>query len=237
MTFNITFSTVRLTLRYDKTDLATGTGFLYRRQGKHYLITAWHNLSGRHSETLKPLHKMGALPNNMLVDMPQVYQFPHTHPMYARMPVRFSFDDGEQTVYKVHSQTWPRVDVAVIPFDPSSDYLHETYLSTGETREFFKPLSWTQPDGSMIDIVALSDSDVSVELSADLLTHKIEHTVGDDLFLLGFPEGVTDLHPSTDLETSHNRHRAQTRLEQAKTVSGGLGLKKGDVGRPCSLLQ
>lgn len=143
MTFDITFSTVRLTLRYNKTDLATGTGFLYRRQGNTYLVTAWHNLSGRHSVTLKPLHEKGALPNNMLVDMPQVYHFSHTHPMYARIPVCFSFDDGEQTAYRVHSQAWPRVDVAVIPFDPSSEYLHEVYLSTGETREFLMPLSRT----------------------------------------------------------------------------------------------
>ena len=35
--------------------LATGTGVLYRSGSDTFIVTAWHNVTGRHSETLEPL--------------------------------------------------------------------------------------------------------------------------------------------------------------------------------------
>ncbi len=45
-------------------DLACGTGFFWRHNKDIYLITNWHNVSGRHFETNEPLDKKNsALPN------------------------------------------------------------------------------------------------------------------------------------------------------------------------------
>lgn len=193
MTLDITYSTVRLILRHDKTALGVGSGFLYRRDGHYFLVTAWHNLTGRHSETLKPIHSQGGLPNNLIADMPQVFQQVSGERSYLRMPVRFDFDDKSETTYLVHRQPWPRVDVAVLPFDPRVDLVHEFYLSTGETCEAEMPLIFEQPDGSQMSIVAFTDFPTSVSLPADFITSdQIVHTVGDDLFLLGFPAGIMD---------------------------------------------
>ncbi len=98
----------------------------------------------------------------------------------------------------------------------------------------------------MIDVVALSDSEVSVQLPADLLTHKIEHTVGDDLFLLGFPAGVTDytLQPiwkratiATEPRLGWNKQK-QFLVDSAsrKGMSGGAALYFSKMGQlPVSL--
>jgi hypothetical protein len=194
MTFELTYSTVRLTLRRNKIVLATGTGFIYRRTQQHYIVTAWHNLSGRHSFTLEPLQKGGALPDNMIVDMPSVFYHPDfKSPMFTRIPVRFEFDDGSLTTYRVHSQGWPRVDVAAIPFDPEAPLLQELHLSTGESFETRRPLAFQQEGGFRVSIVALSDDRISPPLPPNLGSlDRIVHTVGDDLFLLGFPAGVMD---------------------------------------------
>ena len=193
MTFHITFSAVRLTIRYGKRPLAVGSGFLYRRNNKHNLVTAWHNLAGRDSLTLKVLHKQGALPNNIIVDMPQVCRFPGRDLMFVRRPVRFDIDDGTKTSYRVHTQSWPRVDVAVIPFDPGSDIQHEVYLSTGATEEFIQPLAYHQWDGTVFDIVSLNGDEIPGSLLEPFITpDQIVHTVGDNLFILGFPAGIFD---------------------------------------------
>lgn len=194
MTLHISYSVCPIILRFDKTVLAIGTGFLYRRKDHHYLVTAWHNLSGRHSETLKMLDdKTAGLPNDMIVDMPQIIDSPEHGRTFTRMPIRFDFDDGVQPPYRVHAQRWPRVDVTVTPFDPEGDLHNEIYLSDGTTQEYLQPLVFQQADGLRSDIVTLTDDEVSVPLPANLLTpNDIVHTVGDSLFLLGFPAGVMD---------------------------------------------
>ena len=194
MITSITYSVVRLTIRRDKEILGIGTGFLYRRNNQYYLVTAWHNLSGRHSLTLKPIHSQGGLPNNMIVDMPSVYHFPKNDrpAMITRRSIRFEFDNGTTTSYLVHQQSWPRVDVAVFPFNPADNIQHETLISTG-TIEFLSPLSLTQDDGSRLDIIALSDDPMVPKFPAMFGTSdQIAHSIGDDLFLLGFPAGVMD---------------------------------------------
>jgi len=47
--------------------LSNATGFVVAWRGKHYLVTNWHVLAGRHPETGKPLHKMAALPDEVRI--------------------------------------------------------------------------------------------------------------------------------------------------------------------------
>ena len=189
MTLDISYSVVRLTMRFDDTTLAYGSGFLYNRNGKYYIVTAWHNLSGRHSFTLKCLHSKNGLPNNLIADMPCLIRSKQDG-LYARMSVRFDFDDGVNTTYLVHATGWPRVDVAVIPFEPEDELPHEVYLSDGTTRKYSKPLKYRAykhyPGNG---IVYFSSDQASVQLPEGWI---ITHTVGDALFLLGFPDGIFD---------------------------------------------
>lgn len=62
-------SIVHLTMRFQKTELSIGTGFIYQSESNYYIITAWHNLTGRHSESLKLLSKNSAIPDNVVVNL------------------------------------------------------------------------------------------------------------------------------------------------------------------------
>jgi hypothetical protein len=59
---------VHLTMDFEGIVLGTGTGFLRRCGGELFLITAWHNLSGREPDTLKPKHSQGSLPNYVRIE-------------------------------------------------------------------------------------------------------------------------------------------------------------------------
>ena len=43
--------------------LSKGSAFTWERDNKHYLITAWHNVSGRNPNTDKHLSSTAAEPN------------------------------------------------------------------------------------------------------------------------------------------------------------------------------
>ncbi|HXG71667.1 MAG TPA: trypsin-like peptidase domain-containing protein [Gemmatimonadaceae bacterium] len=51
--------------RKGSTELAMGTGFLYDLDGQLYLLTARHNVTGRHAVTRVPLHSTAAIPDNL----------------------------------------------------------------------------------------------------------------------------------------------------------------------------
>jgi hypothetical protein len=237
VTLDISYSVVRLTMRFNATLLAYGSGFLYTRHGNSYIITAWHNLSGRHSWTLTGMHTQGGLPNNLIAVMPCLVINNQTGGLYTRSPVRFNFDDGVNTTYLVHATGWPRVDVAVIPFDPGSDLPHEIYLSDGTTRRFARPLRFKQDDGTFGDIVSLSSDPISLELPDGW---QFRHTVGDDLFLLGFPFGIVDYQVipiwkrgPIATEPSHDWNGQKTFLVDAasrKGMSGGPALYYSKTG-------
>ena len=50
---------------FEGQDLSTGSGFFWRHAGQPFLITNWHNVSGRNPETEKPLSKTAALPDSI----------------------------------------------------------------------------------------------------------------------------------------------------------------------------
>lgn len=192
MTQKISYAVVPINLRLEKQQLAVGSGFIYCRRNKFYLVTAWHNLSGRHSETLAPLHSKGGLPDNLIAWVAvSLTANDGELGQLVRMPVRFNIDDATKTSYLIHKQGWPRVDVAVIPFDPCEPLSQEAFLSTGDTREYKMPLDFEDPNGVKSRIVFLRDESLSAHMLRDS-NLRLQHTVGDSLFLLGFPAGIMD---------------------------------------------
>jgi hypothetical protein len=64
-------SAVKLTMQYVQDnhtmDISIGTGFFWRGQPQTYLITNWHNVTGRHFETNEPLNTThSAIPNQIM---------------------------------------------------------------------------------------------------------------------------------------------------------------------------
>ncbi len=61
----LSLTTHHLHLCFKPTDvvLSSGTGFIYELGGSHYLITNWHNVSGRNPLTGECLSKTLAIPD------------------------------------------------------------------------------------------------------------------------------------------------------------------------------
>ncbi|MGU7844120.1 hypothetical protein ACV22V_32290, partial [Burkholderia sp. AW33-5] len=71
------FTALNIFLARDAYTLASGTAFIYKRGDSQYLVTNWHNVTGRNSLTHAPLdRKNGALPNLLGIRFPII----QTHP-------------------------------------------------------------------------------------------------------------------------------------------------------------
>lgn len=183
---------VHLTLRRGELRLAVGSGVLYRRNEQHYIVTAWHNVTGRHSETLHALHSQGALPDNAIVHI-CCWMYSDQYAGYTRRPFVIPLEDSEQAFYLVHRQGWPRVDVVAIPIDP-----RRAYDAEGRTLDGTKiPLPGRMEEepttagtvGSAIECIQdfeNSGAKYSPQVVADL-------GASDDIFIVGYPHGITDI--------------------------------------------
>lgn len=179
-------SVVHLTMRYEKTVLSIGSGVIYQKGSDFYIVTAWHNLTGRHSETLKPLSSKLAIPDNVVlnlaVSMPGFGVIRHS--------ITIPLVDEEKSLFYIHPENWPRVDVAAIPFDPHGNFLSEGYLSTGELRNYsFSPIMEVKNAGTTelcpIQKFLVPDGDVISKWFKAV-------DVTEELFIPGYPHNVQD---------------------------------------------
>ncbi|WP_412500061.1 hypothetical protein [Vibrio cyclitrophicus] len=182
----VSHSVVHLTMRFQKTELSIGTGVLYKSGEEYYIVTAWHNLSGRHSETLAPLSKNLAIPDNVVVRL----SINMAGVGSLRQSLTIPLTDDEKSLYYIHPKNWPRVDVAVIPFDPSATYRSEGYLSTGETLDMeFSPIMQVHGTG-MSEVCPIQNYLVP---SSDVINKWFDSVeVTEEVFIPGYPHNIQD---------------------------------------------
>lgn len=103
-------SVLYLELRAGETPLATGTGFLAnsQRAPTAFLVSNYHVLAGRHSDTDQPLSNSGAVPDTVVV----------WHPKPTGDARKFSWVAEKYALLREGKPAFafqPRVDVAVLP--------------------------------------------------------------------------------------------------------------------------
>jgi hypothetical protein len=96
-------------MRFATTELAAGTAFFYRLHGELYLISNWHNFSGRNPETQEPLSDHGGLPNNILCYA--CLNLPHIKRAWLELPLE---SDGKPVWFQ-HPTQGGKVDIGVLP--------------------------------------------------------------------------------------------------------------------------
>jgi len=74
LTSEISITTTQISMSFNETKLSTGSAFFFESNGKPFLITNRHNLTGRNQNTGKPMHKMGGLPNKLTFSIPTFKQ-------------------------------------------------------------------------------------------------------------------------------------------------------------------
>lgn len=101
---------VAMTMLRGDVVLAKGTGFFWRHSEGVALVTAWHNLSGLHHTTRKPLHSLGGLPDRVAVRYvatePKAFS-ENVFPLYID-------DDMHEPRWFVHGQCGNYFDIAFL---------------------------------------------------------------------------------------------------------------------------
>ncbi|MFH0993970.1 MAG: hypothetical protein V1844_00500 [Pseudomonadota bacterium] len=174
-------SVVHLTMRCGDNQLAIGTGVLYRKNERVFIVTAWHNVTGLHPVTLEMLSKTGSIPNNLVAYI-SCRGTNDTYKGYCRLSFTIPLEDSEKALYLIHPQPWPRIDIVAIPIDLQHPYESEGYLSDGTKVIDRRPmLQKALGPGLCMDIECIQDFEQAVRSlnveSSQLLA------VSDELFI------------------------------------------------------
>lgn len=137
-------------MRFGETELATGTAFFYRRSGILYLVSNWHNFSGRNPASREPMSSHAGVPDNVLcyVCLNQTY--------ISREWFSIALNDEVGPNWLEHSIHGSEVDIGVLP-------------------------------------VQLPDRFRAIVLN-ELPFTSMRMSVSQDLFVLGYPLDLLDLH-------------------------------------------
>lgn len=124
---SISFATLRLRMCFQEPEnaLSVATGFVYKRQDTHYLITNWHNVAGRNPTTKQCLSTTAAIPDILW-----------THLRDPAQPARVNrikiglYKDSEmqRPAWFEHPTHGNKVDVVAIPLvDDTSGKRYESF--------------------------------------------------------------------------------------------------------------
>lgn len=182
----ISNSVVHLTMRFGAIALSTGTGVLYKRGEKHFIVTAWHNVTGRHPETMECLSDTLAVPDNIVATIAISYSGHFSNRMALVLPLL----GEEKALFYIHQKNWPRVDVVAIPFDPTVDHIME-HWSEGEIQKkvSFRPQHVVEK-GLSTEINPVQKFLVPDEDLARKWLETVEVT--EELFIPGYPQNIQD---------------------------------------------
>lgn len=179
-------SIVHLTMRFNEQELSIGTGFLYEREGQMYIITAWHNVTGRNADSLDLLSRFGATPNNLVVGL----ALGCTTGMSLRVSIEVPLVAEEKSLFFIHPRGFPKVDVVAIPLDTSAP--HRMLGSIHDGRQVDIPMYLVGERGSgfttrlyPVQEFVLRRADVTRNWFAGV-------DVTDELFIPGYPKNVQD---------------------------------------------
>lgn len=185
---NPAHSVVHLTIRKDDIKLAVGSGVLYLENNQTFIVTAWHNISGRNAETLDLLSRHAAMPNNIVASID--VRIKHANYVgFTRVSITIPLVENERTTYFIHPQGFPKVDVVAIPIDTSREYTSEGIVASGEKINIGVRLKSKQPNGLETNIVHIQDCEFK---GYDIGDCTESLYVSDDIFIIGYPKGITD---------------------------------------------
>lgn len=109
-------ASVQVELFFDATNLGLGTGFVWEEAGRFFLITNWHNLSGKDVFTKKHTSAMAAEPNSVRVWWNQK----------GNLGAKFSEvvairDQAGTPLWLIHPQHGNDIDVVALPVTPHTN--------------------------------------------------------------------------------------------------------------------
>jgi hypothetical protein len=152
-----------LEMHFNDETLATGTAFFWRKDGRAYLVTNWHNLSGRDPITHKPLdEKTLAVPNRISFHVWKRIPIEGEEKLHHLQPnaLEFSLIDEEtsEATWYEHPVHGSKIDVAIVD------------LGEGGFPDSIEPVFANEQD----------------------FDGKVRAAVGQDVFIIGYPLGCIE---------------------------------------------
>lgn len=180
-------SIVHLTMRFGDTVLSTGTGFLYSHNGQFYIVTAWHNVTGLHSETLDCLSDNAAVPDNIVVNLAVIYQ----DIAIVKHSIVLPLYKDDKAAFLIHPVNWPRIDVVAIPFDPTAEHDLELWAShhPGITK-YRGQITIPHSNGTLAKIATIQSFQFKDTRVVDQWFNTV--SVTEELFIPGYPQNILD---------------------------------------------
>jgi S1-C subfamily serine protease len=112
------YSTSCLPIRmaFGDTELGLGTGFIWQSATESYLITNWHNVTGKNPFTGKHLSETAAEPDRL-----RVYWMKKSAPQQRVVHEHVLRDDAGAPTWLVHPSLRQKVDVVALPLQVPAD--------------------------------------------------------------------------------------------------------------------
>jgi len=99
---------------FNETSLGVSTGFFYKQNGQHYLVTNWHVLTGRDPVTGKHISKNAGEPNRIKI---------WHHRTDGNRQVGFlPLEDNCTNLWLQHDQYGSKTDVVALPLEPDDRF-------------------------------------------------------------------------------------------------------------------
>jgi len=106
------------------------------------------------------------------------------------MNITIPLIENEQTTYYIHKQGYPKVDVVAIPIDLEKEYIMERKISgSGESIDLPIQLKSKQENSLETNVTHIQDYEFK---SYDIGDYSELLYVSDDIFIIGYPKGITD---------------------------------------------
>jgi hypothetical protein len=116
--------------RFDNTCLSSATAFFVIRNGKLFLITNWHVVSGRSAETEECLSATCAIPNNLFIRLHKNSEYIEFEDYEVRL-----LDETGSPLWLEHPVHGKSVDVIAIPLSLPS------HLLAMDVEKFIEPMN------------------------------------------------------------------------------------------------
>ncbi len=117
----------QIEIMYENQKLGIGTAFSYLHNEQTYLITNWHNASGRHPETLKVINTAAAIPNKFILHYPVDFNkdksFPNGESKVGWHSFELNLYQDSEPVWYEHPEHGHKVDAVAIPLGISASML------------------------------------------------------------------------------------------------------------------
>lgn len=114
-------------IMFEEKGLGQGTAFTYLHNGETYLITNWHNVSGRRPDSLKLMNDYAAIPDSLVLCCPEKVNkeenIPEGQSEARWMSRTLDLYNEEKPIWYEHPEHGHNVDAVAIPLKLDNTWL------------------------------------------------------------------------------------------------------------------